>query len=309
MTDTPTPPDGWYPDPAGSGGLRRWNGTAWTDDVRPPAAAPETATPAEPVAEPEAEPAAPVADTPPVPPVAPPVPPVAPTVPPTAPAAADAAAPAYASAPAYPGAPAYPAAPPQPGATTSTGSGIPASPVAPGYPSAPAAAAPARADVSTNTVWIWLAVALPLLSVLTLFLFDWSTYIQESVYASAFPEEAPYLASSSLAVTAGTSIFSLIIVALTVLFAFLDWRQLRARGIQKPFHWAWSFTVLAISSIGVYVIGRAVILRRQTGTGLAPVWGWIAVTLVTIIAASIWVVTLFSAIIPILEQLQYATGY
>ncbi len=29
----------------------------------------------------------------------------------------------------------------------------------------------------------------------------------------------------------------------------------------------------------------------------------------TIIAASIWVVTLFSAIIPILEQLQYATGY
>ncbi len=40
MTDTPTPPDGWYPDPAGSGGLRRWNGTAWTDDVRPPAADP-----------------------------------------------------------------------------------------------------------------------------------------------------------------------------------------------------------------------------------------------------------------------------
>ena len=142
----------------------------------------------------------------------------------------------------------------------------------------------------------------------TLFLFDWQTYVQESVYASAYPEQAPYLASSSLAVTAGTSIFSLIIVALTVLFAFLDWRQLRARGIQKPFHWAWSFTVLVISSVGVYVIGRAVILRRQTGKGLAPVWGWIAVTLVTIIAVSIWVVALFSAIVPILEQLQYTTG-
>ena len=34
MTDTPTPPDGWYPDPAGGGGLRRWNGTSWTDEVR-----------------------------------------------------------------------------------------------------------------------------------------------------------------------------------------------------------------------------------------------------------------------------------
>ncbi|KTR87596.1 hypothetical protein NS220_17380, partial [Microbacterium testaceum] len=35
MTDTPTPPEGWYPDPAGSGGTRRWDGSAWTDDVRP----------------------------------------------------------------------------------------------------------------------------------------------------------------------------------------------------------------------------------------------------------------------------------
>ncbi|WP_258222908.1 DUF2510 domain-containing protein, partial [Microbacterium sp. HMWF026] len=34
MTDSPTPPDGWYPDPAGGGGLRRWNGTSWTDEVR-----------------------------------------------------------------------------------------------------------------------------------------------------------------------------------------------------------------------------------------------------------------------------------
>lgn len=259
MTDTPTPADGWYPDPAGSGGLRRWNGTAWTDEVRPATAAPEA--------------------------------PAAPSAPETIPVASSAApeAPVTPSAPAYPGAPAYPAAP--------------------AYAAAPAAPAPARADIPTNTVWIWLAVALPLLSVVALFLFDWTTYVQESIYASAFPEQAPYLASSSLVVTAGTSAFSFVVIALTVLFSFLDWRQLRARGIQKPFHWAWSFTVLAISSVGVYVIGRAVVLRRQTGKGLGPVWGWIAVTLVTIIAASIWVVMLFNAIIPIIEQLQYTSGY
>jgi Protein of unknown function (DUF2510) len=31
----PSVPAGWYPDPAGGGGLRYWNGTAWTEDVRP----------------------------------------------------------------------------------------------------------------------------------------------------------------------------------------------------------------------------------------------------------------------------------
>lgn len=34
-----TPVSGWYPDPKGSGLLRRWDGTAWTDELRPPQAA------------------------------------------------------------------------------------------------------------------------------------------------------------------------------------------------------------------------------------------------------------------------------
>ena len=32
-----TPVAGWYPDPAGSGGLRWWNGVAWSDQVQPAA--------------------------------------------------------------------------------------------------------------------------------------------------------------------------------------------------------------------------------------------------------------------------------
>jgi hypothetical protein len=30
-----TSPAGWYPDPAGSGGLRWWNGAAWGEQVQP----------------------------------------------------------------------------------------------------------------------------------------------------------------------------------------------------------------------------------------------------------------------------------
>jgi hypothetical protein len=52
---TPAPPPGWYPDPAGHGGSRWWNGQTWTDHVQP-----ATPPPPSPPAPPPAAPAAPV---------------------------------------------------------------------------------------------------------------------------------------------------------------------------------------------------------------------------------------------------------
>lgn len=37
MTEPTAPPEGWYPDPAGAGGLRWWTGVTWTADTRPTA--------------------------------------------------------------------------------------------------------------------------------------------------------------------------------------------------------------------------------------------------------------------------------
>lgn len=45
QTQKSTPVAGWYSDPAGSGGTRYWNGSRWTADTKPPAAAAPEGTP------------------------------------------------------------------------------------------------------------------------------------------------------------------------------------------------------------------------------------------------------------------------
>ena len=73
MSDTPTTPAGWYPDPTAPGTERYWDGAAWTDHSRPVAGA------------------SPAPPTPPAPP--------APPTPYSAPAGAPAGAPAAAAGP------------------------------------------------------------------------------------------------------------------------------------------------------------------------------------------------------------------
>jgi hypothetical protein len=460
MTDTPTPPDGWYPDPAGGGGLRRWNGTGWTDEVRsatesasahdaaprpgdssadqgsaategssydisssldpqehPAGTAnegesagasahegtPSLGTPsayaaggadshdthghdgAHDAAAPltASEPAAPAPHDPApydsaahdsaahdsaahdsaayespshdsaasesashgsashgsassgsapsavpdsaysaagaaagagVPPVAPPA---APAAPPTAPVAPP-AAPAYTSAPAFPGAPASSSAPSYPSAPAYTAGAAGAGYAAgPGYPSAPPVsydtAAPRR-DIKTNTVWVWLMVFLPVLSLLGVVIFDWSSYFRDAFYAGVYsydsgPASMAGTNAATALITVVTSVVSIVVSALTVLFAFLDWRQLRARGVDRPFHWAFSFFVLVIGSGLVYIIGRGVILRRRTGSGLGPIWAAVAVNLAVVIGFIVWIVVLIAQMSALINDFSTSFGY
>ena len=347
MTDTPTPPDGWYPDPAGSGGTRRWDGTAWTDEVRPAAGARESAsdaavasassgpdeTPSNERATRADEPAAPapVEPSPSAPGAAPaaasdvPAPAAASDV--AAPAASAPDSPAPAAAAAAPSAAPAPVAPVAPAAVpagypaySSSASSAPASSFAPGYPAGAGAPVPTatKRDIPTNTVWVWLIVALPLVSVLMLFLFDWKSQLEQFLYAAVLAEQGGYSSSSSSTMvnfslnttlfSIGMSVLGLVLGGLSVLFAFLDWRQLRARGIVQPFDWAWAFFVFIVTA-GVYVVGRGIVLRRQTGKGLGPVWGFIAVTVVSIVTASLWVIFLLRDFFAVMEQLMYTYSY
>ncbi|MGP3534867.1 DUF2510 domain-containing protein [Microbacterium sp. RD1] len=174
----------------------------------------------------------------------------------------------------------------------------------PSYPSAPAATTPElRRDIATNTVWIWVVVLLPLLSLVPLFFVDWAGYIEGTVRDSMQSPSTAWM-SSFTGFSLVLTLVGWVLVAVQIVAAYLDWRALRARGIQRPFHWAWIFFTLVISN-GVYVIGRGVVLRRQTGSGLGPVWAWIAVTVVTIavgIGFAVYILNIVFALIPTIEQ-------
>ena len=78
--------------------------------------------------------------------------------------------------------------------------------------------------------------------------------------------------------------------ALTVLFAWLDYRELEKVGVVRPFHWAWAFLVSY-----VYVIGRSIIVRQVAPRrGLAPIWASIAVIVVGTIIAMVWALSFMS---------------
>ncbi|MDF2991343.1 MAG: hypothetical protein K0S37_1857 [Microbacterium sp.] len=100
------------------------------------------------------------------------------------------------------------------------------------------------------------------------------------------------------------SLLGFVTAALVVVAAFLDYRQLRAIGVVRPFHWAWAFAVFLVSSL-VYVIGRTVIVRSVSGgRGMAPLWAAIALTVVGMVSTTVWVVLFFNALI----EWTFATG-
>ncbi|EIC07616.1 Protein of unknown function DUF2510 [Microbacterium laevaniformans OR221] len=198
---------------------------------------------------------------------------------------------------AAPAAPAVPVPLPSPVAQTA--------PVAGGYaayPSAPAyagsGATPPVVDVPTSTVWVWLAVAASVLPMLSIFLIDWNGYIAAVVAmsreASSGMTGMPTELMSWEARAIGISLIGWLFYAAFVVFSWLDWRELKRRGVVAPFGWAWSFFVLLGLGSAVYMIGRAVVLRRRTvAGGWAPLWTWIAATVIGFIASIslvVWVI-------------------
>ena len=163
----------------------------------------------------------------------------------------------------------------------------------------------APAGVKPGTVWFWLlAVGVPVLTILDL--------IPTSIYLSqVIGGETTDPTAAASAVFSPAYLLVLLsgwfIYAVSIVFGLLDWRELKARGVPKPFHWAWGFFVLAVGWPAVYVIGRAVVAKRRTGAGLAPLWVFIGLEVVAFIVTLVVVVTATIQLISLLgDALSFA---
>jgi hypothetical protein len=75
-----------------------------------------------------------------------------------------------------------------------------------------------------------------------------------------------------------------------VLMAFFDYRELARRGVERPFHWAWTFLYALI-----YVIGRTVIVRKVAQKrGMTPLWVYIGVFVLSIVLGIVFGVQILS---------------
>jgi len=87
-----------------------------------------------------------------------------------------------------------------------------------------------------------------------------------------------------------TAVLTFVLIAAMIVSAFFDHKTLKSRGVPKPFHWAWSFFGILALAYPIYLIGRAAIVARRTGSSISPIWipiGYCALIVVISIVAGI----------------------
>ena len=144
----------------------------------------------------------------------------------------------------------------------------------------------APAGTSGNTPWIWPVVFLPLLTLIPVFFVDFTGLLEASILNPMGLPSATITFYTQPAIILAL-ILSFVVTVGTIVFAYLDWRELTRRGVPAPFHWAFSFLVIAGFGI-VYPIGRAVVAKRRTGSGN----GVLLATILTIVVSFIVLIVL-----------------
>lgn len=149
-----------------------------------------------------------------------------------------------------------------------------------------------------NTLWIWLVVLLPVLPMLISLFIPWGSLFEFDPYttdptAAMQASLAPYASPVFIL----SSVVSYAVYGVCIFFAYRDHRELLARGVPRPFHWAWAFLN------PVYPIGRSVVVKRRTGRGLAPLWVTVATMVLSLAVAIVISVIAFDAIFDMVRSM------
>ncbi len=154
---------------------------------------------------------------------------------------------------------------------------------------------------------MWIVALTPLLQLIGTAVIDFDGYFRAVVDAALAQQRSgtvttslpPGAASSFLTLLAGGLLGFLAQVAFVV-FAAVDWNVLRHRGVDRPFHWAWSFFVLISFGGFVYPIGRTVVARNRTSRSA---WAPLAVFIVLNVAVLAVTIVKFASAFAVFGQL------
>jgi quinol-cytochrome oxidoreductase complex cytochrome b subunit len=137
-----------------------------------------------------------------------------------------------------------------------------------GGPGYPARFTHVSSSANVNPWPIWVLILLPLVVAIPLLTVDFTAYFREIVAAERSQGIGSIPPGYLFAQLANLAAYPAMVV-----LAYLDTRSLRRIGLDRPFHWAWSFLGI------VYIIGRAVVLKRRVGRGTAPLWIYLLVSI------------------------------
>ena len=119
-----------------------------------------------------------------------------------------------------------------------------------------------------GTPWMWLNLAAPLIALIPLFFIDFDIFIRLQTPPPMDRDTAAKALQDF--VTQPALILAVVLgflaVVGSIVFAYLDWRELIRRRMKAPFHWGFSFFVFAGLFI-VYRLGRAIVVKQRTGEG------------------------------------------
>lgn len=145
------------------------------------------------------------------------------------------------------------------------------------------------------TLWIWLVVFLPYLTLPFVFTIDFNGMFSAATLADPSAVSDAQLALFTSPAYIMLTLGGLLTTVGTIVAAFFDWRALEQSGVPKPFHWAFVFINLA--GYPVYAIGRAVVTKRRTGHGSAVLWVTIGMFVLSFVIILVWSLMISMSII------------